>query len=66
VYWCEHCLVVAWGLTTPHFMKIRAVGTELLHADERTEKLESNSRFSQFCDRASELPQYHVINLKHL
>jgi len=38
-------------------MKIRAVGTELFHADRQTDRRtdwhdEANSRFSQFCERA--------------
>jgi hypothetical protein len=34
-------------------MKIRPVGAELFHADERTEKHEeANRRFSQFCECA--------------
>jgi len=38
-------------------MKIRPVGTELFHADGRTDiptdrNDEINSRFSQFCERA--------------
>jgi hypothetical protein len=40
-----------------YFMKIRPVGTELIHADRwtdtRTEKHnEANSRFSKFCESA--------------
>jgi hypothetical protein len=35
-------------------MKIRPVGAELFRADGRTDKHdETNSRFSQFCERAS-------------
>ena len=36
-------------------MKIRPVGAELFHADERTHtdgQDEAKSRFSQFCERA--------------
>jgi len=34
-------------------MKIRPVGYELFHADGRTDRHdETNSRFSQFCERA--------------
>ena len=34
-------------------MKIRIVGTELLRADERTDRHdEANSRFLQICERA--------------
>jgi hypothetical protein len=38
-------------------MKIRQVGTDLFHADGRTDRQtdthdEANSRFSQFCERA--------------
>jgi len=37
-------------------MKIRPVGAELFHADRRTDRHdEPNSRFSQFCERASKL-----------
>jgi len=36
-----------------NFMKIHAVGTELFHADGRTDRRDdANSLFSQFCDRA--------------
>jgi hypothetical protein len=40
-----------------NIMKIRPVGAELLHVDERTDGRtdghdEANSRFSQFCERA--------------
>jgi hypothetical protein len=36
-----------------NFMKIRAVGAELFHADGQTERHdEANSRFSQFCESA--------------
>jgi len=43
------------------YMKIRSVGTELFHADVRTDGRtdgrsdthdEANSRYSQFCERA--------------
>jgi hypothetical protein len=35
-----------------NFMKIRPVGTELFHADGRTDRhYEANSRFLQFCER---------------
>ena len=34
-------------------MKIRPVGAELFHADERTDRHDDdNSRFSKFCERA--------------
>jgi len=34
-------------------MNIRPVGAELFHADGRTDRRdETNSRFSQFCERA--------------
>jgi len=34
-------------------MKLRRVGAELLHSDGRTDRHdETNSRFSQFCERA--------------
>jgi len=34
-------------------MKLRPVGAELYHADERTDKhVEANRLFSQFCERA--------------
>ena len=42
-------------------MKIRPVGAELLHADERTDRHdEAHSRFSQFCERAQKFssPSY--------
>jgi len=33
-------------------MKIRQLGAELFHADRQTDRLdETNSRFSQFCER---------------
>jgi hypothetical protein len=36
-----------------NFMKIRPVGAEMFHADGRTDRHdETNSRFSQFCERA--------------
>ena len=35
------------------FIEIRLVGTELFHADGRTDEHDAtNSRFSQFCERA--------------
>ena len=37
-------------LNAPNFMKIRPVVSELFHADGQT--LQSDSRFSQFCERA--------------
>jgi len=48
-----------------NFTKIRPVGAELFHAeglsDRRTERHdEANSRFSQFCERAS---KYSVVSL---
>jgi len=33
-------------------MKTRPLGDELLHADGRNSHDETNSRFSQFCERA--------------
>jgi len=36
-----------------HFVKIRPVGVELIHADGQTDRHdEANSRSSQFCERA--------------
>jgi hypothetical protein len=35
-------------------MNIRLVGSELIHADGRTDRhIEANCRFSKFCERAS-------------
>ena len=43
-------------LKTSSFMEIHRVGTELLHADRRTDATdrhdEASSRFSQFCELA--------------
>ena len=43
-----------------NLMKIRTLGAELFHADDRrTDRYdEANSRFSQFCERA------HKLNFK--
>ena len=35
-----------------NFTKIRPVGAELFHVDRRTDGLEANSGFSQFCESA--------------
>jgi hypothetical protein len=44
-------------------MKIRPVAAELLHVDSRTDRHdESNSRFSQFCERAYK-PVHHNIGV---
>jgi hypothetical protein len=45
-------------------MKIRSVGAELLHADGRTDRYdEANSRFSQFCERASKPSNFYIAGI---
>jgi len=40
----------------PNFIKIRPAGTELFHADTRTDRHdEAVSRFLQFCERAKKI-----------
>jgi len=47
-----------------NFMKIRRVGSELFHAGSRTDRHdESNSRFSQFCEKRLNitLTELHIL-----
>jgi len=54
---CNETLIFSTGFSKnvkiSNFMKIRAIGAELFHADGWTDGHdEANSHFSQFCERA--------------
>ena len=51
-----------------NFMKIHLVGAELFHASRRADRQtnrqndEANTLFSQFCERAQKLTEFHLVS----